>query len=196
MPHIGVLALQGAFVKHIVILRSIGVATSEVRTKEDLDRCQGLIIPGGESTTMAKLITHENLWAPLREFATQNPVFGTCAGMILMAKDVIGDYEYPTLRIMDTSVRRNAYGRQVNSFTTELSISFPNGEHHTSKAFFIRAPLLESWSQDIAILASHENTPVLLQQGFHLCASYHPELTDSKVTHKYFAHLVTRDCNL
>ena len=167
---IGVLALQGAFREHINILRSLGIMAVEVRLPADLEGLDGLIIPGGESTTIGKLAVMYGLMEPLGEFARQKPVWGTCAGMIFMAKD-IGDpangRAQPLLGVMDISVERNAFGRQVDSFETGLDISvFSNGDGRPFPAVFIRAPkLVAAHGQAHVIARLADGTAVAAQEG-------------------------------
>ncbi|MCC5832552.1 MAG: pyridoxal 5'-phosphate synthase glutaminase subunit PdxT [Chlamydiales bacterium] len=164
----GVLALQGAFSKHCEMLARLGVPSLEVRTPDQLAIVDGLIIPGGESTTMWRLND-----LPLKEF--NRPIFGTCAGMILMAR----------LGLLDVTVERNAYGRQCASFSTELTLYLD--KLHTMRAIFIRAPrVTEIHSPDVRLLA---DTPVLIRQGDYLASSFHPELTNDPAIHHYFIQI-------
>jgi 5'-phosphate synthase pdxT subunit len=182
---VGVLALQGAFAKHIEMLRSLGVETIEVRKPSDLHKCHGLIIPGGESTTILRQISYIKLEADLLEFAKTKPLFGTCAGLILMSKKIISD-PMTSFGILDTEVERNAFGRQVESFTAEIELHL---ESKTSKKFrcvFIRAPRIRAYSSNVEVLAEYENEPILVKQGFHLGATFHPELTSDAAVHRYF----------
>lgn len=192
---IGVLALQGAFIEHITILRALGVETVEVRLPEHLEGLDGLIIPGGESTTIGKLAVTYGLLEPLRQFAAARPVWGTCAGMIFMAKDIGQDQ--PLLGIMDIVVARNAFGRQVDSF--ELNLTVPvldNGQATPFPAVFIRGPLLVSadetaGAQVIARLA--DGTAVAARQGHWLVTSFHPELSGDDRFHRYFLEMVAKN---
>lgn len=171
---IGVLALQGAFVKHEQMLKELGVQHLQVRYPHELARCDGLIIPGGESTTMTYQIQELNFLDPLKEFAKDHPIFGTCAGMILMAREGI-------LSLLDISITRNAYGRQCASFLVDL---------HGIPALFIRAPRISKiYSAKVAVLMKHADEPVLIQQGLHLASAFHPELTKDLRIHKYFTKL-------
>lgn len=182
---IGVLALQGAFLKHQEQLAALGVKTVEVRVPSDLDCCRGLILPGGESTVMTKLIHSNNLLKPLLQFSALFPIFGTCAGMILMSREGILD-------LIDITVVRNAYGRQKSSFFTELTLDLP--EPAKMEAFFIRAPQIKSLhSNEISILAKVGEVPVLVQQGRHLACAFHPELTKDLTLHRYFVQICTYD---
>ena len=191
---IGVLALQGAFIEHIKILRELGVAAVEVRLPEDLEGLDGLIIPGGESTTIGKLATMYHFMEPLRAFAAQKAVWGTCAGMIFMAKE-IGDgrsnHGQPLLAIMDIVVDRNAFGRQVDSFEIDLDVpAINNGEVKPFPAVFIRAPKLVSTKGKAMVLAQlADGTAVAAQEGNWLVTSFHPELTGDNRFHKYFLQL-------
>jgi pyridoxal 5'-phosphate synthase pdxT subunit len=189
---IGVLALQGDFAEHIVMLKSLGVETLEVRLAEQLDGLDGLIIPGGESTTIGKLATDFGLMEPLRQFGQRRAVWGTCAGAIFLSKDV--SREQPLLGLMDIKVARNAFGRQVDSFEADLDISELKQATGTDEAFhavFIRAPIIESVSGDTKILASLSDGRIIAaQQGHFLATSFHPELTGDSRFHQYFLSLV------
>jgi 5'-phosphate synthase pdxT subunit len=192
---IGVLALQGAFIEHIKILRSLGVEAVEVRLPVDLEGLDGLIIPGGESTTIGKLAEIYDLMDPLRAFAAEKPVWGTCAGMIFMAKEIGQDQ--PLLGVMDIVVERNAFGRQVDSFETDLNVSvFENGTHGSAPfpAVFIRAPRLVEARGETEVLSSLEDgTAVAAQEGQWLVTAFHPELTGDDRFHRYFIQLVERN---
>ena len=195
---IGVLALQGAFIEHIKILRELGVEAVEVRLPEDLEGLDGLIIPGGESTKVGKLATMYHFMEPLREFAARKAMWGTCAGMIFMAKE-IGDgrsnHGQPLLAIMDIVVDRNAFGRQVDSFETDLDVpAINNGEVKPFPAVFIRAPRLVAAKGDTKVLARlADGTAVAAQEGDWLVTSFHPELTGDNRFHKYFLELAKRN---
>ncbi len=195
---IGVLALQGDFAEHIQILKSLGVEAIEVRKPEQLQGLDGLIIPGGESTTVGKLATEYGLMEPMRKMAQSGkPVWGTCAGMIFLAKDA--GRPQPLLGVMDVSVKRNAFGRQVQSFEQDLDIpelgkvengKQPNRPFH---AIFIRAPLIDSVGRGVKVLARLEDgTIVAARQGNLLATSFHPELTKDARFHKYFLEQVAR----
>lgn len=187
---IGVLALQGAFIEHIKIIRQLGVEAVEVRLPENLDGLDGLIIPGGESTTIGKLAVMYDLMEPLREFAAAKPVWGTCAGMIFMAKEI--DIDQPLLGVMDIVVKRNAFGRQVDSFKTDIDISvLNNGKSKPFPAVFIRAPkLVEARGKAVVIARLADGTAVAAQEGKWLVTSFHPELTEDKRFHRYFLSLI------
>ncbi|MDX2076278.1 MAG: pyridoxal 5'-phosphate synthase glutaminase subunit PdxT [bacterium] len=186
---IGVLALQGAFIEHEKMLHSLGAETVQVRLPHHLDGLDGLIIPGGESTTIGKLATSYGLMDPLREFARHNPTWGTCAGMIFLAKD-IGIDRQPILGLMDIVVNRNAFGRQLDSFETNLPImGIDGGMFH---AVFIRAPLATSVGAGVKILAQlDEGRIVAAQEGHWLATAFHPELTNDARLHAYFLDMVT-----
>jgi 5'-phosphate synthase pdxT subunit len=187
---IGVLALQGAFVEHINILRKLGVEAVEVRLPVDLEGLDGLIIPGGESTTIGKLAVLYNLMEPLRQFAYEKPVWGTCAGMIFMAKDI--GVDQPLLGVMDIVVERNAFGRQVDSFETPLKVPALNhGADQPFPAVFIRAPRLISAHGNANLLATlDDGTAVAAREGHWLVTAFHPELTGDSRFHQYFLQMV------
>lgn len=187
---VGVLALQGAFVEHIKILRELGVGTVEVRLPQDLDGLDGLVIPGGESTTIGKLAMKYGLMAPLRQFAATKPVWGTCAGMIFMAKDIGRDQ--PLLGMMDIVVERNAFGRQVDSFEIDLDVAaINNGEVKPFPAVFIRAPRLVEARGEAEVIASlPDGTAVAAREGKWLVTAFHPELAADRRFHEYFLRLI------
>ncbi len=185
---IGVLALQGAFIEHIKMLRQLGAQTAEIRLPEQLDDLDGLIIPGGESTTIGKLATSYGLIEPLRRFARSRPTWGTCAGMIFLAKD-IGIDEQPILASMDITVDRNAFGRQIDSFETDLEIAGLPGEPF--HAVFIRAPVVTAVDDPVAVLARLEDGRIVAARQEHLLATaFHPELTGDLRLHSYFCAIV------
>lgn len=188
---IGVLALQGNFAKHEEMLTSMGVAVRQVRRPEDLKGCDGLIIPGGESTVMLRQMDFIKLKAPLLEFAKRKPLFGTCAGLILMSKNIESS-EMKPLGLLDITVERNAYGRQIESFESSILVHLEKGHEKVIPAFFIRAPRIRSNGEDVVVLGSLEEEPVLVQQGFHLGATFHPELTGNCTIHQYFIQLAVR----
>lgn len=187
MTRIGILCLQGAFARHEAILSRLKVSTRVVRFPHDLDGCDGVIIPGGESTTMTKLMDFIGIREPLLSYAECHPLLGTCAGMILMASQV-DDSRVKPLRLLDIEVARNAYGRQVDSFICPLDVS-TNGSASQMKGVFIRAPRIVSLGKDVDVLASIDGEPVFVQQGHHLASSFHPELSDNTAVHKYFVSL-------
>ena len=189
---IGVLALQGDFAEHIVMLKELGAETAEVRLPKHLNDLDGLIIPGGESTTIGKLAVAYDLMEPIKLFGQRHAIWGTCAGAIFLSKDV--SREQPLLGLMDIKVARNAFGRQVDSFEAELDISELKQVTGTDEAFhavFIRAPIIEFVSGDAKILASvPDGRIVAAQQGHFLATSFHPELTGDSRFHEYFLSLV------
>jgi 5'-phosphate synthase pdxT subunit len=188
---VGVLALQGTFIEHIDILRQLGVEAPPIRLRHELDRLDGLIIPGGESTTMLRLMDSFELIQPIRELALDGlPIWGTCAGMVLLAKDV-SNYEMETLGLMDTKVRRNAFGSQVDSFEADLDIPIVGEEPF--HAIFIRAPIIEEAKPGVEIL-SHlpDGTVVAIRQNQLLACAFHPEFTDDLRFHNYFLDIVGR----
>jgi pyridoxal 5'-phosphate synthase pdxT subunit len=186
---IGVLALQGAFVEHQKILDSLGVDTVQVKLPEHLDDLDGLIIPGGESTTIGKLATDYGLIEPLRRFAAEKPTWGTCAGLIFLAKD-IGIEAQPILGVMDISVNRNAFGRQVDSFEVPLKIA-EAAEDEPFHAVFIRAPLVTHVEPGVKVLAAlPDGGIVAVRQGHLLGTAFHPELTNDVRVHRYFCGIV------
>ena len=193
---IGVLALQGAFIEHIKMLTDLGVEAIEVRLPADLEGLDGLIIPGGESTTIGKLAVAYDLVEPLKAFAQARPVWGTCAGMIFMARD-IGGLKQPLLGLMDIVVERNAFGRQIDSFETPLPVPALNGEERYP-AIFIRGPQLVDVDEEagVDVLARLEDgTAVAARQGKWLVTSFHPELSDDPRFHRYFVSMVEETVN-
>jgi 5'-phosphate synthase pdxT subunit len=174
---IGVLALQGNFREHAAMLRRLGADAVEVRKPEQLVGLDGLVVPGGESTTFMRLMRLYGLEDAIRAF--QQPVFGTCAGLIVLDREHLG--------LVDVEVERNAYGRQVFSFEADLDLS---GEDKPLRGVFIRAPRVEATGDDVDVLAEHEGKPVLLRQGRFLLATFHPELTDDTRVHELFLDAV------
>ena len=187
---IGVLALQGAFAEHIVMLSKLGVETAEVRLPAQLDDLDGLIIPGGESTTMGKLMIDFDLLDPIREFGLGHAIWGTCAGAILLSKDA--HREQPLLHLMNITVERNAFGRQVDSFEADLNVE-AFGIDNPFHAVFIRAPIIESVSGETEILVTLTDGKIVAAQEGHLLAtSFHPELTGDTRFHEYFLTLAKK----
>lgn len=185
---IGVLALQGAFMEHEKMLKSLGAEPVQVRLPAQLDEIDGLIIPGGESTTIGKLAVEYGLIDPLRNFAQEKPTWGTCAGMIFLARD-IGIDRQPILGVMDITVNRNAFGRQIDSFETRLNIDGLVGAPF--HAVFIRAPVVTGVEAGVAVLAVLEDGQIVAaQQGHLLATAFHPELTGDSRLHEYFLGLV------
>ena len=186
---IGVLALQGAFIEHVQMLQRLGATAREVRLPADLEGLDGLIIPGGESTTIGKLLVHYDLLEPLRRLVDSGfPIYGTCAGTILLAKD-IGGLDQPLLATMDLVVERNAFGRQLQSFETDIKIAGLGEEPF--RAIFIRAPAITSTGPGVDVLASLENgTIVAARQNSLLVSCFHPELTEDARFHRAFLEQV------
>jgi len=184
-PVVGVLALQGAFGLHAVALTDLGARPVEVRTPADLARVQALVMPGGESTTMSMLLESSGLFDAIAARLDDGmPVFGTCAGMILLASDVIdGRADQRSFGAVDIAVRRNGYGRQVDSFEANLDVA---GFDSPFPAVFIRAPVVESAGPEVTVLAHHEGRPVLAQQGRVTVAAFHPELAGDSRLHGRF----------
>lgn len=188
---IGVLALQGDFAEHGAMLARLGISTTEVRLPEQLDGLSGLIIPGGESTTIAKLAVSYGLMDPLCKFGQERAIWGTCAGAIFMSRDA--HRNQPLLQLMDITVERNAFGRQVDSFEVDLDVPALLEIDPQAKPFhavFIRAPLIESVQADACILAKLDDGRIVAaQQGHFLATAFHPELTDDDRFHRYFIKL-------
>ncbi len=187
---IGILALQGDFIEHKQVLHRLGVETAEVRLPKDLADLAGLIIPGGESTTIGKLAVMYNLMEPLRKLAASRPIWGTCAGMIFMSKEI--NREQPLLGIMDIVVQRNAFGRQVDSFEAFLDIPALNQwSPDPYPAIFIRAPRLVAVGNGAEVLASlKDGSAVAARQGKWLVTAFHPELSQDDRFHRYFLSLI------
>ena len=183
---VGVLALQGAFAAHSDCLTSIGVQSIEVRNPEQLSSVDALLMPGGESSTMSQLLESSGLFDPIAaRIADGMPVFGTCAGMILLASEILdGRSDQRSFSAIDISVRRNAFGRQVDSF--EATINSSVGDFH---GVFIRAPRIERVGEDVEVLGSINDEPVLVRQGNVLAASFHPELSNDARLHEYFVSI-------
>ena len=188
---IGVLAIQGDFAEHIVMLKQLKVDTTEVRLPEHLKNLDGLIIPGGESTTIGKLATDYGMMEPLRQFGKRHAIWGTCAGAIFLSKDA--RRSQPLLGLMDITVERNAFGRQVDSFEADLDVpemKKATGTKDPYHAIFIRAPIIEAVHADTKILAAlSDKRIVAAQQGHLLATSFHPELTRDTRFHEYFLSL-------
>jgi 5'-phosphate synthase pdxT subunit len=177
----GVLALQGDFREHEAVLTDLGAAPIEVRSPDDLARVDALMIPGGESTTISKLARSAGLVEPILERARAGmPMLGTCAGMIVMAARVQGGE--PLLALVDIAVRRNAYGRQIDSFEADVDVE---GVGQAVRAVFIRAPVVDDVGEGVRVIAEHEGHPVVLEQGNLVVASFHPELAGETALHRY-----------
>jgi pyridoxal 5'-phosphate synthase pdxT subunit len=197
-PVIGVLALQGAVVAHQRMLEALGVRAPAVRTVADLDVVDGLVVPGGESTTMWHLLRTSGLESPLRERLDAGlPALGTCAGMILLAAKVLdGRPDQGVLGVIDVAVRRNAFGRQVASFETDLDVPALADAGLAADPFhavFIRAPVVEGVGQGVEILATVDDQPVAVRQGPVIATAFHPELADDDRVHRLFVGLVASD---
>jgi pyridoxal 5'-phosphate synthase pdxT subunit len=188
---IGILALQGDFEAHRALLEErLGASTAEVRTPRDLAAVDALVLPGGESTTIAKLIDRIDLRVPIRERVRGGmPVYGTCAGMILMAREIEGRPDQPTLDLLDIAVARNAFGRQVDSFEAEVSLTVDDGEESV-RGVFIRAPYVSRVGPAVEVLARFEDKVVGVRQGNLLATAFHPELTDNDRIHRLFLKMV------
>lgn len=188
---IGVLALQGDFIEHISVLQGIGIEGVEIRRSKQLSEINGLIIPGGESTTIGKLATDFGMMEDLRRFGREKAIWGTCAGAIFLSKDA--RRKQPLLGLMDIQVERNAFGRQVDSFEVDLEVPelfSLDPESRPYRAIFIRAPLIESVHGEARILATlPDGQIVAAQEGLWLATSFHPELTGDNRFHSYFAAL-------
>lgn len=186
---IGVLALQGDVREHLRALESAGATPVEVKTAAQLAGVAALVLPGGESTTIGKLLDRFEVLEPLRERANDGmPLYGTCAGLILMANEIVGGHEAPhRLGVMDVGVRRNAYGRQVDSFESELEVK---GLAESFTAVFIRAPVIERMGQGVEVLATCDEVPVLVRQGHLVASSFHPEMTGDARLHEMFVEMV------
>ncbi len=189
---IGILALQGDFAEHAAVLEALGVVSSEVRLPVDLDGLDGLIIPGGESTTIGKLAVSYGLLNPLREFGRTKPIWGTCAGAIFLSRDAHRDQ--PLLNLMNITVARNAFGSQVDSFETSLyvpALFLVDKDIRPFRGVFIRAPLIESVGGDARVLATLPGDRIVAaQEGHWLATSFHPELTSDRRFHRYFLAIV------
>lgn len=182
---VGVLALQGDFDAHQRALRRAGAEAVEVRTAEELSQVDGLIIPGGESTTMLKLLNETGLRQPLAEFAAAKPVFGTCAGAILLARAVHNPVQ-EALGVLDIEVERNAYGRQLDSRIVQLKPENSTLGSEELEAVFIRAPIIRSVGPEAHVLLRYNGDPVLVEQGRHMVATFHPELSTDDRVHRAF----------
>lgn len=187
MTKIGVLGLQGAVREHINSIEASGAEGLVIKRKEQLDDIDGLILPGGESTTMRRLIDKYDFFDALIDFGKKGkPIFGTCAGLILLANDLVGDHK-PHLQLMDMKVERNAFGRQKESFEAELNIA---GVAEDFEAVFIRAPYVVEAGEQVEVLATYNNNIVAAKQANFLCSAFHPELTDDHRLTQYFVEMV------
>jgi pyridoxal 5'-phosphate synthase pdxT subunit len=177
---VGVLALQGDFLAHLKAVERAGARAVEVRTAQQLEMCHGLIIPGGESTTMLKLLDIEKMTDAVLAFGARKPIYGTCAGAILLAHEVTHPAQ-ASLDLMDISVERNGYGRQVDSRIAKVT-----GDGGEFEAVFIRAPIIRKVGAGARVLASYEGDPVWVEQGRHMVTTFHPELTEDARVHRRF----------
>ncbi len=185
---IGVVSFQGDFQRHISMLHGLGVETREVRDPADLPGLHGVVLPGGESTTIGMLMERYGVTEALKARAAEGlPVFGTCAGLILLAHDILNSTQ-PRLGLLPVSVERNAYGRQVESF--EASFSSPVFGETALEGVFIRAPRIRTWSSEVELLAILDEEPILVRSGAILGATFHPELTQDTRIHRYFLDMV------
>ena len=181
MKTVGILALQGDFEAHRKALERAGARALEVRTADQLAQCDGLIIPGGESSTMLKLLDIERLTDAVRQFGERKPIYGTCAGAILLAHEVTHPAQ-PSLDLMNISVERNAYGRQIDSRIAKVPVE--GGAEF--EAVFIRAPIIRKIGEGVNVLASYQGDPIWVEQGRHMVTTFHPELTDDPAIHRRF----------
>ena len=180
---IGVLALQGNYSKHIEILDKLKISSCEVRYNNQLDEINGLIIPGGESTTMTDLMSRNNFYDKIKLFSQTKPILGTCAGLIMMAKSVL-DKRVKPLQILDIEVDRNAYGRQVHSFINKLPIKLEK-DLETISVPFIRAPQITKVGKNVEIISNYNKKPVAVKSGIHMGLSFHPELNNITIFHDF-----------
>jgi pyridoxal 5'-phosphate synthase pdxT subunit len=187
VSRVGVLALQGAFAAHQRVLADLGVQSCQVRTPDHLDGIDALVIPGGESTTMSKLLESSGLFHPIAALIDHGmPVFGTCAGMILLASQVLdGRPDQRTFSALDIAVRRNGYGRQIDSFEADIDVTGLDEPFH---AVFIRAPKIESAGPGVEVLATHDGAPVMVRSGAVTVASFHPEISGDARLHAQFVN--------
>jgi len=179
---VGILALQGAYQKHVESLSRLGIESRLIRKATELEKCDALILPGGESTTISLLLQENGLYEPIRDFAKNHPVMGVCAGLIMLASEV-NDKRVTPLGLMPFKALRNVYGRQVHSFTADINLSF---DGNTFKAPFIRAPGIAELSPEVDVLATYDNKVVMIGAGKHVALSFHPELTDDTRIHEYW----------
>lgn len=190
MTRVGVLALQGDVREHVELLRGLDVAASEVKTTADVDAIDALVLPGGESTTIGFLLDEHGMIEPLRKLIEDGlPVLGTCAGAILLARDIVGgpsEQRWPKLGVLDVVVHRNAYGRQLDSFEDDVDVHGVGRMH----AVFIRAPVIESVDSGVEVLAMQRERPVVVRQGNILAATFHPELAHETGLHQLLVDAV------
>lgn len=191
---VGLLTLQGDYDKHRQVFGALGRATFDVRRPAELAEVSCLVIPGGESTTLTRLVDRVGLREPLREFAASHPVMGTCAGLIMLASGLTGeqrpDYGVEPLGLLDCTVMRNGYGRQIDSFTAPLALGGLDDSAEPFPAVFIRAPRITAAGPAVEILASHRDEPVIVRQDLLLGMAFHPELTADDRIHRYFLDML------
>ena len=180
---IGVLAIQGNYDMHSDILEQLGIDPILVRYPNQLDSLEGLVIPGGESTTMTKLMNRVDFFSPIKSFANYYPVLGTCAGLILMSEKVV-DTELDTLGLLDVQIERNGYGRQIYSNTINVDVDL-NNINYSLPATFIRAPRIISYGQSVNILAMYDDAPIVVKNDRHMGISFHPELDNISILHEF-----------
>jgi len=185
--NIGILALQGNYSQHKNIMDILGIQNILIRYANQLDKCDALIIPGGESTTMTKHIDNNNLRSHLKLFAKSNPIMGTCAGMIMLSNTISNKNMRP-LKVMDFQIERNAWGRQIDSFSGNIDLTFENNQ--SLRGVFIRAPKICNIGNKIQVLGTYNSEPVLLTNGMHIVSSFHPEIGNDLRIHKYFINQV------
>ena len=193
---IGVLALQGAFQKHIDMLNHLQVSTKKVRYYSDFTDIDALIIPGGESTTLSNLIVNENLFNKISDFVCNKPVFGTCAGLILLSNKSQDDTKVISFNSLNVKVERNGWGRQVDSFQTIIDIKTDSNKSYNFNGVFIRAPKITSCNGTAKVLSSLNGSPVMVRDGMTLGTTFHPELTDDLRIHEYFIDMIREYDNI
>jgi 5'-phosphate synthase pdxT subunit len=195
MKPVGLLTLQGDYEKHQKAFAGLGVETLGVRRPGELDEVSGLVIPGGESTTLTRLMDRVGLRQAIVDFAADQPVMGTCAGIIMLASRLVceqrEDFGVEPLGLLDIAIRRNGYGRQIDSFTAPVGIDVLNGSEELFPAVFIRAPRIEEIGDDVDVVARHEDEPVAVRQGHILGLTFHPELTEDLRIHRVFLDLIS-----
>lgn len=187
---IGVLALQGDFERHQATLDGLKVESLQIRNLTDLEKCQGLIIPGGETTTLIKLLKESGLFQHIQQFGAHNPILGTCAGLILLAAEVVNN-PVKSFGLMDVTVERNAYGRQINSFIDMIKIEL-NGKSQRFEGVFIRAPKILKIGKGVKVLGRYAKKIVFVESEYHLACTFHPELSGNNLIHKYFLSKVKK----
>ncbi len=180
---VGILALQGAYQKHVESLARLGLESRLIRKPNELENCSALILPGGESTTISLLMQEYGLYEPIQSFAESYPVMGVCAGLIMIA-DEVDDKRVTPLGLIPFKATRNFYGRQVHSFTAELKLNFDN--NNDFQAHFIRAPGIEELSAEVEVLATYDDKAIMIGAGKHIALSFHPELTNDTRIHQYW----------